>query len=207
MINQRFRYTDALERVSGLFWARFWPSWGRWHLGVIWALLRHLNGTPNFPLFSFGDPGAPNVPPKQPSTDLNSAPGALIAKQKAPGSHQSPHFGTDVFRYLTILKQNPPTKRQQGTSPRHSRGDFGAVKFNVFLSFLLLMFCFCFFFCFSFFSSALSVSSTIITRRRPRRGLRLELRLRIIMKLGLRLGVRLRRRLRLRLRLSQSLRT
>ena len=75
-------------------------------------------------------------------------------------------------------------KRQQGTSPRHFRGDFGAVEFNVFLSFLLLMFCFCFF-CFSFFSSVLSVSFTIIMRLRPRRGLRLELRLRLRMRLGL----------------------
>ena len=76
-------------------------------------------------------------------------------------------------------------KRQQGTSPRHFRGDIGAVEFNVFLSFLLLMICFCFFFCFSFFSSALSVSFTIIIRLRPRRGLRLELRLRLRMRLGL----------------------
>ena len=77
-------------------------------------------------------------------------------------------------------------KRQQGTSPRHLRGDFGAVKFNaLFLSSLLLMLCFCFFFCFSFFSSALSVSFTIIMRLRPRRGLRLELRLRLRMRLGL----------------------
>ena len=66
------------------------------HLGVIWALLWLLNGTPNFSNFFFGDPGAPNVPPKQPSTDLNSAPGALIAKQKAPRSHQGP--SGDVFR-------------------------------------------------------------------------------------------------------------
>ena len=101
------------------------------HLGVIWALLWLLNGTPNFSKFFFGDPGAPNVPPKQPSTDLNSAPGALIAKQKAPGSHQGPHFGTAAFRYLTILEQHP-RKRQQGTSPRHFRGDFGAAEFNVF---------------------------------------------------------------------------
>ena len=87
---------------------------GRGHVVVIWALLWLLNGTPNFSNFFFGDPGAPNVPPKQPSTDLNSAPGALIAKQKAPGSHQGPHFGTDAFRYLTILEQNPPKKDSRG---------------------------------------------------------------------------------------------
>ena len=138
--------------LLNVFWGSFWLVYGPLggHLGVIWALLWLLNGTPNFSNFFFGDPGAPNVPPKQPSTDLNSAPGALIAKQKAPGRHQGPHFGTDAFRHLTILDQNPPNKRQQGTSPRHFRGDFGAGEFNVFLSFLLLMFCFCFFFCFSF---------------------------------------------------------
>ena len=76
-------------------------------------------------------------------------------------------------------------KRQQGTSPRHFRGDIGAVEFNDFLSFLLLMICFCFFFCFSFFSSALSVSFTIIIRLRPIRRLRLEQRLRLRMRLGL----------------------
>ena len=84
------------------------------HLGVIWALLWLLNGTPNFSKFFFGDPAAPNVPPKQPSTDLNSAPGALIAKQKAPGSHQGPHFGIDAFRYLTMLEQNQPKKDSRG---------------------------------------------------------------------------------------------
>ena len=92
----------------GPFGLMFAPLGG--HLGVIWALLWLLNGTPNFSNFFFGDPGAPNVPPKQPSTDLNSAPGALIAKQKAPGSHQGPHFGTDAFRYLTIWDQHPPKK-------------------------------------------------------------------------------------------------
>ena len=84
------------------------------HLGALLAFLWLLNGTPNFSNFFFGDPGAPNVPPKQPSTDLNSAPGALIAKQKAPGSHQGPHFGTDAFRYLTIWEQNPPKKDSRG---------------------------------------------------------------------------------------------
>ena len=94
------------------------------------------------------------------------------------------------FRYRRLsvpddLGSKSTKKRQQGTSPRHFRGDIGAVDFNVFLSFLLLMICFCFFFCFSFFSSALSVSFTIIIRLRPRRGLRLELRSRRRMRLGL----------------------
>ena len=91
-----------LNVYGGSFGLVFSPPGG--DLWVIWALLWLLNGTPNFSNFFFGDPGAPNVPPKQPSTDLNSAPGALIAKQKAPGSHQGPHFGTDAFRYLTILE-------------------------------------------------------------------------------------------------------
>ena len=94
------------------------------------------------------------------------------------------------FRYRRLsvpddLGATSTKKRKQGTSPRHSRGDIGAVEFNVFLSFLLLRLCFCFFFCFSFFSSALSVSFIIIMRLRPRRGLRLELRLRLRMRLGL----------------------
>ena len=80
---------------------------GRGHVVVIWALLWLLNGTPNFSNFFFGDPGAPKLPPEEPSTALNSAPGAPIVKQKAPGSHQGPHFGTDAFQYLAILKQNP----------------------------------------------------------------------------------------------------
>ena len=84
------------------------------HLGVIWALLCLLHGTPKFSKFFFGDPGPPNVPPKQPSIDLNSAPGARIAMQKAPASHQGPHFGTDAFRYLTIWDQNPQRKDSRG---------------------------------------------------------------------------------------------
>ena len=162
--------------LLNVFWGYLWivvgPLGG--HLGVIWALLWLLNGTPNFSNFFFGDPGAPNVPPKQPSTDLNSAPGALIAKQKAPGSHQGPHFGTDAFRYLTILEQNPPTKTTMDIAKAFPRRLWGCrVQY------------FFFRFCFSFFSSVLSVSFTIIMRLRPRRGLRLELRLRLRMRLGL----------------------
>ena len=172
-----------LNVFGSSFGLMFAPLGG--HLGVIWALLWLLNGTPNFSNFFFGDPGAPNVPPKQPSTDLNSAPGALIAKQKAPGSHQGPHFGTDAFRYLTMLEQNPLKKDSRGHRQGISEATLGLSSSMFFLSFLLLMFCFCFFFCFSFFSSALSVSFTIIMRLRPRRGLRLELRLRLRMRLGL----------------------
>ena len=133
-------------------------------------------------LFLWG-PGTPNVPPKQPSTDLNSAPGALIAKQKAPGSHQGPHFGTDAFRDLTMLEQNPSKKDSRGHRQGISEATLGLSSSMLFLSFLLLMICFCFFF-FSFFSSALSVSFTIIIRLRPRRGLWLELSLRLRMRLG-----------------------
>ena len=65
------------------------------HLGGLLALLWLLNGTPNFSHFFFGGPGDPNVPPKQPSTDLNSAPGALIAKQMAPRSHLMAKYKTE----------------------------------------------------------------------------------------------------------------
>ena len=52
-------------------------------------------------------------------------------KQKTPGSHQGPHFGTDAFRHLTIWEQNPPEKDSRG----HRQGDIGSVEFNV-LSFV-----------------------------------------------------------------------
>ena len=135
----------------------------------------------------FVHPGAPKLPPEEPSTALSSAPGALIVKQKAPGSHQGPHFGTDAFRYLTILEQHPLKKDSRGHRQGISEATLGLSCSMFCLSFLLLRICFCFFFCFSFFSSALSVSFTIIIRLRPRRGLRLELRLRLRMRLGLRL--------------------
>ena len=68
-----------------------WGSFGclgalRWLLEIVKLLFWH--------------PGAPKLPPEEPSTPLNTAPGALIVKQKAPRSHQSPHFCTDAFRHL-----------------------------------------------------------------------------------------------------------
>ena len=184
MINQRFRKKDALARISELSRAHFWPSWG-----ALWGTFGGLGAfrwLPEILKLLFWHPGAPKLPPEEPSTALNSAPGALIVKQKAPRSHQCPHFGTDAFRYLTILEQNPPTKDSRGHRQGISEATLGLSSSMFFLSFLLLMICFCFF-CFSFFSSVLSVSFTIIMRLRPRRGLRLELRLRLRMRLGLRL--------------------
>ena len=108
------------------------------HLRVIWALLWLLNGTPNSSNFFFGGPGAPNVPPKQPSTNLNSAPSALIVKQKAPGNHQCPHFGTDAFRCPTILDKHPPKKDSKGHRQGIPEATLGLSTSIFFLSFLIL---------------------------------------------------------------------
>ena len=48
----------------------------------------------------FWHPGDPKLPPEEPSTALNSAPGALIAKQRTPRSHQNP--SGDVFRLMFL---------------------------------------------------------------------------------------------------------
>ena len=83
-------------------------------LGALLAALGRLDGSPKFSNFFFLHPGTPKLPPEEPSTAPNSAPGALIVKQKAPRSHQGPHFGTDAFRYLTIWDQNPQRKDSRG---------------------------------------------------------------------------------------------
>ena len=176
-------YKDALQRLSGLSWAHFWPSWGA--LGGTFGGLGAFRWLPEILKLLFLHPGAPKLPPEEPSTAPNSAPGALIVKQKAPRSHHGPNFGTDAFRHLTIWDQNPQRKDSRGHRQGISEATLGLSSSMFFLSFLLLMICFCFFFCFSFFSSALSVSFTIIMRLRPRRGLRLELRLRLRMRLRL----------------------
>ena len=44
----------------------------------------------------FLHPGAPKLPPEGASTAPNSAPSALVVKQKAPISHHGPHFGTEA---------------------------------------------------------------------------------------------------------------
>ena len=98
LINRRFLYKDALQRLSGLSWAHFWPSWGA--LGGTFGGLVAFRWLPEILKLLFLHPGAPKLPPEEPSTAPNSAPGALIVKQKAPRSHQGPHFGTDAFRYL-----------------------------------------------------------------------------------------------------------
>ena len=108
LINQRFLYKDALQRISVLSWAHFLPSWGA--LGGSFGGLGVFRWLPEILKLLFLHPGAPKLPPEEPSTAPNSAPGALIVKQKAPRSHQGPHFGTDAFRYLTIWEQHPPKK-------------------------------------------------------------------------------------------------
>ena len=123
-------------------------------LGALLAALGRLDGSPKFSNFFFLHPGSPKLPPEEPSTAPNSAPGAIFVKQNAPRSHQGPHFATDAFRYLTILEQHPPKKDSRGHRQGISEATLGLSSSMFFLSFLLLMICFCFFFCSSFFSSA-----------------------------------------------------
>ena len=134
---------------------------------------------------SFFAPWSPKIASRRALDSPQQRPRRPHCEAEGPKKPPWPSFR---YRRLSVpddFGSKSTKKRQQGTSPRHFRGDIGAVEFNVFLSFLLLMICFCFFFCFSFFSSALSVSFTIIIRLRPRRGLMLELRLRLRMRLGL----------------------
>ena len=90
--------------VLGSLGLMFGPLGG--HLGALLAALGRLDGSPKFSNFFFGTLEPPRCLPKSPSTALNSAPGALNVKQKAPRSHQRLHFGTDAFRHLTMLEQN-----------------------------------------------------------------------------------------------------
>ena len=112
LINRRFLYKDDLQRISGLSSAHLWPSWGA--LGGSFRNLGVFRWLPEILKLLFLHPGAPKLPPEEPSTAPNSAPGALIVKQKAPRSHHGLHFGTDAFRYLAILAQNPQRKDSRG---------------------------------------------------------------------------------------------
>ena len=83
----------------------------------------------------FLHPGAPKLPPEEPSTALNSAPGALIVKQKAPRSNHGLHFGTDAFRYLAMLAQNPQRKDSRGHRQGISEATLGLSSSMFFLRF------------------------------------------------------------------------
>ena len=98
--------------VLGSLGLIFGPLGG--HLGGTFGGLGAFRWLPEILKLIFLHPGTPKLLPEEPSTAPNSAPGALIVKQKAPRSHHGPHFGTDAFRYLTILNQNPPTKDSRG---------------------------------------------------------------------------------------------
>ena len=150
----------------------FWLSWG-------------VEMAPRNCKTSFLAPWSPQIASRRALDSPQQRPRRPHREAEGPKKPPWPSFRYQRLSAPDDLGSKSTKKRQQGTSPRHFRGDIGAVEFNVFLSFLLLMICFCFFFCFSFFSSALSVSFTIIMRLRPRRGLRLELRLRLRMRLGL----------------------
>ena len=68
------------------------PHWGA--LGCIFGSLGAFRWLPEILKLLFLHPGIPKMPPEEPSTAPNSAPGALIVKQKAPRGHHGPHFGT-----------------------------------------------------------------------------------------------------------------
>ena len=83
-------FRGSLGLVIGRLGGALWGSFGglgafRWLPEILKLLFWH--------------PGPPKLPPEEPSTALNSAPGALIVKQKAPRSHHGPHFGTDALPF------------------------------------------------------------------------------------------------------------
>ena len=84
-------FRGSLGLIFGPLGGALWDTFGglgafRWLPEIVKLLYWHI--------------GAPKLHPEEPSTALNTAPGALIVKQKAPRSHQSPHFCTDAFRHL-----------------------------------------------------------------------------------------------------------
>ena len=64
-------------------------------LGALLVPLRALGGTLNFQNFFLGLPQAPILPPEEPPTAPSGSPGALMARQMAPRSHQG--SSGDVF--------------------------------------------------------------------------------------------------------------
>ena len=91
--NRGLASEDALDGVLGLAWARFGCSWppledsfgafagSRWHL--------------EFSKLLFGAPLGLHLGPRGPSNNPKRLPGALIARQMAPRSHQG--SSGDVF--------------------------------------------------------------------------------------------------------------
>ena len=64
-------------------------------LGALLVPLRALGGTLDFQNFFWGLPYAPILPPEEPPTAPSGSPGALMARQMAPRSHQG--SSGDVF--------------------------------------------------------------------------------------------------------------
>ena len=69
-------------------------------LGALLVPLRALGGTLNFQNFFLGLPQAPILAPEEPPTAPTSSPGALMARQIAPRSHQGPPV--DVFGLIFL---------------------------------------------------------------------------------------------------------
>ena len=73
-----------------VFWGSLGLVWGALggFLGALLVPLRALGGTLNFQNFFLGLPEAPILAPEEPPTARSGSPGALMARQMAPRSHQ-----------------------------------------------------------------------------------------------------------------------
>ena len=99
--NQGLWSKDALDGVLGLSWARFGCSWGL--LGGSFGASAGSRWHPEFfKLFMWAPLSPPILAPEEPPTDSSGYPGALMARQMAPRSHQGPsgnafgHISCDV---------------------------------------------------------------------------------------------------------------
>ena len=85
------------KMALGAFWGCLWLVLGArgGFLGALLVLLQALGGTLNFQNFLFGLPCAPILSPEESPTAPSGSPGALMARQMAPRSHQG--SSGDVF--------------------------------------------------------------------------------------------------------------
>jgi len=86
----------SIDGVLGLSWDRFGCFWGL--LEALLVPLRALGGTLNFQNFFLVLPEAPILAPEEPPTAPSGSPGALMARQMAPRSHQG--SSGDAFGHM-----------------------------------------------------------------------------------------------------------
>ena len=84
--NQGLWSKDALDDVLGLSWARFGCSWGL--LGGSFGAFAGSRWHPEFSKLFIWAPLSPHLGPEEPPTAPSGSPGALMARQMAPRSHQ-----------------------------------------------------------------------------------------------------------------------